>query len=241
MSGSVRAVPGEEVPWRKPGRLYEEIARDLADGIVVGDPAAGEFLATEHVMVERYGASRNIVREAVKLLNARGLVETIHGRGSVVLPPERWRAADQLVRLVREDPKVPENLLELRRILEVEFAGMAALHAEPRHLEAMRETVERMRADRSDLAESMEQDMKFHRLLAEATGNSLLPMVLEPVEPLLRDNRQATIANPGTTERSIKAHEAILERVEAGDEPGSREAMREHLEQVESEVRRIQG
>ncbi len=180
------------------------------------------------------------MREAVKLLNARGLVETIHGRGSVALPPERWRAADQLVRLVREDPKVPENLLELRRILEVEFAGLAALRAEPSHLEAMRETVERMRAAPGDQGEGMDQDVRFHRLLAEATNNSLLPMLLEPVDPLLRANRLATIANPGTMERSIAAHEAILERVEAGDESGARKAMREHLEQVESEVRRIQ-
>ena len=239
MSGSVSEAAGS-VRWRKPGRLYEEIARDLAEGVVGGDPASGEFLPTEQVLVERYGASRNIVREAVKLLNARGLIETIHGRGSVALPPERWRAADQLVRLVREDPRVPENLLELRRILEVEFAGLAALRAEPRHLEAMRETVERMRAAPGDQGEGMDQDVRFHRLLAEATNNSLLPMLLEPVDPLLRANRLATIANPGTMERSIAAHETILERVEAGDEPGAREAMREHLEQVESEVRRIQ-
>lgn len=224
--------------WRKPGRLYEEIARDLGERIVQGDPEPGEFLPTEHLLVERYGASRNIVREAVKLLGARGLVETIHGRGSRVLPSDRWGPADRMVRLVREDPRVPQNLLELRTIVEVAFAGLAAERADDEQLAAMREAVERTRAT-TDPWESMTQDARFHQLLADATGNSLLPMLLEPVEELLRAHREATVHNTGVLQRSIDAHAAILERIEARDVEGAQDAMRLHLKQVAAEAEQL--
>jgi GntR family transcriptional repressor for pyruvate dehydrogenase complex len=226
-------------PWRKPGRLYEEVARDLGERIVRGEFAPGDFLPTEPDLVDRYGASRNVVREAVKLLSGRGLVEVLHGRGSRILPYEEWGTEEQLVRLVREDPEVPQNLLELRRILEVEIARLAARRAEPQQLEAMWETVELMRHGKPE--DGMEHDLRFHRLLAEATGNKLLPLVMEPVEPLLRANREATIHdNPGVLKRSIEAHEKILAYVEAGDEEGARTAMRGHMDQVEGEVRKMQ-
>src|SRR5215467_9240661 len=108
--------------WKKPLRLYEEVARDLGEAIGQGRFAPGEFLPTEQELAKGYGASRNVVREAVKLLTARGLVEVLHGRGARVTPRYQWQLLDQLVHLMSEDRQIPQDLLELRRILEVEIA-----------------------------------------------------------------------------------------------------------------------
>lgn len=237
MNGRVKR--GSGVGWRRPHKLYEEIARELAHEIIEGRYEAGELLPTEHELVEVYGASRNIVREAVKLLKARGLVEVMHGRGTEVLPTGRWQTIDQLVRLVRDDPKVPEDLLELRRIIEVEIAALAAEHATEGQIRELQATIDAMRGASGDLGECVEQDVRFHRLLAEASGNRLLPMVLEPAESIMRAGREATVKNPGAIQRSIDAHSEILRRVREREPGAARRAMLDHLCQVKEEMRQL--
>jgi len=238
---SVGAAVAAPRSWQKPPRLYEEVARDLADAIAQGRYVPGDFLPTEQALVTKYDASRTVVREALKLLSARGMVEVLHGRGTRVVPRHRWQLLDQLVHLMREDKRVPNDLLQLRRILELEIAALAAEHRTVDQCAAMAETIERMGefSDQADLV--IEHDIRFHHLLAEAAGNVLLPLVLDPIGQLLRASRVATIHNPGAAQRSIDAHGAILERVEARDPDGARDAMRRHLLQVEGEIRRIRG
>ena len=226
--------------WRKPPRLSDAVARDLADAIAQGRYPPGEFLPSEQELAREYGASRNVVREALMMLGARRMVQVLHGRGSRVTPRHQWQLLDQLVHLVRDDPRVPHDLLELRRILEVEIAGLAAERATTEQCTDMAATVDRMRASAEQAEEAIEHDIQFHRLLAEAAGNVLLPLVLEPIGQLLRASRVATIHNAGAVERSINAHRAVLARVQARDPAGARLAMEGHLRQVEDEIRRIQ-
>lgn len=134
---------------------------------------------------------------------------------------------------------MPQDLLELRRILEVDIAGLAAERVTTDHIAALAEAIDAMRgaADRPEVC--IEHDIQFHRLLAEAAGNVLLPMVLEPVGQLLRASRLATIRNAGAVDRSETAYRAILEYVRVRDAAGAREAMRQHLLQVEGEIQRM--
>jgi GntR family transcriptional repressor for pyruvate dehydrogenase complex len=172
---------------------------------------------------------------------ARGLIEMLHGRGSRVLPHQHWQLQDQLVRLMREDPHVPHDLLQLRRILEVEMAGLAAQHATAEQIEGMQDTIEQMRAACDRPEECIEYDVRFHQLLGDATNNVLLPLVLEPVGRLLRASRLATIHNPGAVDRSVAAHTEILNHITARDADGARQAMQRHLQQVDGEIRQISG
>jgi len=241
VSAPAKAVAAEPRAWRKPLRLYGAVAHDLGDAIARGRYATGAFLPTEQELASEYGASRNVVREALRLLSARGMIEVLHGRGSRVLPRHQWQLLDQLVHLMREDRRVPRDLLELRRILEVEIAGLAADRALAAPIDAMAATIDRMRAHADQPEVCIEHDIQFHRLLAEAAGNVLLPLVLEPVGQLLRASRVATIHNPGAVDRSVAAHQEVLERVRARDVAGAREAMRRHLVQVEGEIHRMKG
>ena len=233
MSASATATASPGI-WRKPLRLYGAVAHDLSQAIAGGRYAPGDFLPTEQALATEYGASRNVVREALRLLGARGMIEVLHGRGSRVLPRHQWQLLDQLVHVMQEDALVPQDLLELRRILEVEIAGLAAERATAEQCDAMHAAIDQMRAaaDRPEIC--IEHDMQFHRLLAEAARNVLLPMVLGPVG-------LATIHNPGTIDRSEAAHREILTRVRDRDVAGACEAMRRHLLQVEGEIQQMKG
>lgn len=234
---STPASPPER--WAKPPRLYEEIARVLTEAVVQGRYAPGEFLPTEQELANDYGASRNVVREALKLLMARGLLEMLHGRGSRVLPHHHWQLRDQLVRLMRENPRLPRDVLSIRRILEPEIAYLAAQHATEEQIAAMRLAVARLEAAAGESDAAIEPDAAFHHLLAEASGNALLPLVLQPVDRLIHASRVATVNIPGAVDRALVAHRAILERVAARDGEGAREAMRAHLAEVETEIPQI--
>jgi GntR family transcriptional repressor for pyruvate dehydrogenase complex len=219
--------------WRKPPRLCDEIARDLAEAISQGRLQPGDFLPTEQALAQQYKASRTAVREALTVLSTRGMVEAIHGRGSRVLPRHRWQLLDQLVRLVREDIEVDRSLFELRRILEVEVAGLAAKRATAAHLKALREAVTQGWACAERPDDWTAHDSAFHHLLAEASGNLLLPQVMESVSMLVRAAALSTARDPGAIANAMGKHEAILARVEACDPVGARDAMRRHLLGVE--------
>lgn len=219
--------------WRKPPRLCEEIARDLADAISQGQLQPGDFLPTEQALAEKYEASRTAIREALTVLSTRGMIEAIHGRGSRVLPRHRWQLLDQLVRLVREDIEVDRSLFELRRILEIEVAGLAAERATPAHLKALRKVIKQGWECAERPEDWTVHDSTFHHLLAEASGNLLLPQVMESVSMLVRAAALSTARDPGAIAKAMAKHEAILAKVEARDPAGARDAMRRHLLGVE--------
>ncbi|MGH2355931.1 MAG: FadR/GntR family transcriptional regulator, partial [Chloroflexota bacterium] len=187
--------------------------------------APGEFLPTEQALADEYGTSRNVVREALKVLSARGLVEVLHGRGTRVLPRERWQLLDQLILLMRTDPTIPQALLEVRCILETEIAALAAERATAEQVEAMQTAIDAIRATADRPEVFVEHGIQFHRLLAEASGNVLLPLVLEPVARLLRASRLATIRAASAIQFAPNTHAEVLEAVRARDPAGARHAM----------------
>ena len=221
-------------PFRKPRRLTEEIARDLADAISGGTLEPGDFLPTEQALGEKYGASRTAIREALAVLATRGMIEPMHGRGSRVLPRHRWRLLDQLVRLVREDLRVDKSLFELRRILEIEAAGLAAERATPEQLRALTDALQAgFRAATESPEDWTAHDRAFHHAVAQGTGNVLLPEVMESIAMLIRATALSTVREPGAVATGNEDHGRIIKYIEARDPTGAREAMRQHLLGVE--------
>jgi GntR family transcriptional repressor for pyruvate dehydrogenase complex len=141
--------------------------------------------------------------------------------------------------LLRVQPKTLWELLEIRKILEVEVAGLAAERARPDDVAAMRLQLDRMR-DSIDAPEGyVDADVEFHALLARATRNEVLLTMLEPVVDLLdllRASRRVSAARPGNALRALGEHERILRRVEAGDSGGAREEMRAHLAKTAEDI-----
>jgi len=182
-----------------------------------------------------------VVREALNLLEARGLISIEHGRGAVVSGGSPRAVRDTLGLLLRVQPKTLWELLEIRKILEVEVAGLAAERAGRGDLEAMRLQLERMR-DSIDVPEGyVDADVEFHALLARGARNEVLLTMLEPVVDLLRASRRVSAALPGRALRALGEHQGILRRVEAGDAPGAREEMRLHLANTAEDIQAAIG
>jgi GntR family transcriptional regulator, transcriptional repressor for pyruvate dehydrogenase complex len=217
-------------------RLRDRAADQLLEMVISGGLEAGERLPPERELCARLGVSRTVVREALNLLEARGLISIEHGRGAVVSDGNPRAVRDALGMLLRLQPKTLWELLEIRKILEVEVAGLAAERAGPDDVAAMHLQLDRMRGS-IDVPEGyVDADVEFHALLAQGTRNEVLLTMLEPVVELLRASRRVSAARPGNALRALGEHEQILRRVEARDAAGAREEMRTHLAKTSEDI-----
>ena len=200
-----------------------------------------ERLPPERELVTRLGVSRTVVREALNLLEARGLIRIEHGRGAVVSGDSTHAVRDTLGLMLRAKPKALWELLEIRRILEVEISGLAAERAGPEEVDEMWSQIESMRS-RIDVPEGyVDADVEFHAALARGARNDVLLTMLDPVVELLRASREVSTSRPGSSRRALKEHERILRYVETGNVEGAREEMRAHLMATAEDIRKTVG
>ena len=170
-----------------------------------------------------------MVREALNLLEARGLISIEHGRGAVISGDSTHAVRDTLGLLLRIRPKALWELLEIRKILEVEISGLAAERAGEGDVREMRGQLSRMETLIEAPEGYVDADVEFHALLARSTRNEVLLTMLDPVVELLRASREVSASRPGSARRALREHEEILRRVETGDAEGARQRMRVHL------------
>ena len=198
--------------------------------VVSGGLEPGERLPPERELCERLNVSRTVVREALNLLEARGLISIEHGRGAVVSGGNTDAVRDALGVILRVRPKALWELLEMRKVLEVEIAGLAAERAGEEEVDAMRAQLERMAAAIDAPEGYVDADVEFHAQLARGVRNGVLLTVLDPIVDLLRASRRLSATRrPGSALRALGEHEEMLRRVEAGDAEGARREMRAHL------------
>jgi GntR family transcriptional repressor for pyruvate dehydrogenase complex len=171
----------------------------------------------------------------MRTLQAQGLVEVSQGRRPRVRPADPQTAIESLQTFLQRGEHSLLQLLEVRRPLETEIAALAARRASDSHI-ALMEEANRELAKAQTLEEQVAADMRFHDLLAEATGNLVFPLLLTALAGLMRQSRQRTIARVGT-ERALIGHRAVLAAVKSHDPGRARTAMIEHLRMAEEDLR----
>ena len=217
----------------KTSRLYEQIVQQVEESILKGQLKPGDQLPAERDLAQRFGVSRTAVREAVKALREKGLVEAYSGRGTFVTNGTSQairQSLDLMIRISQQDGST--HLAELRRVLEPEIAALAATRIEEQLLGTMREAVAAMERSLHDPDAYVEADLDFHLALAEAAGNPLILSLLDSIVGLLREQRARIFNVEGGPERGQFHHKRILAAVEGRSADAARQAMREHLEQV---------
>ena len=155
------------------GRLYEQIVAQIEERILKGDLRPGDKLPAERELAEQFGVSRTAIREAMKALTQRGLVEIQPGRGTFVTDSTSMvvrHSIDMLVRVGNETGT--KDLVEVREILEPEIAALAAVRASSGDIEAMEDAVEAMDQAMGDSDTFIEADLDFHLALAQGSNNS---------------------------------------------------------------------
>ena len=214
-------------------RLYEQIVLQIEESIQKGALKAGDQLPAERELAQQFGVSRTAVREAVKALREKGLVEAYAGRGTFVTDGTSHVMKLSLDRMLRLGQSEDSSfLVEVREILEPEIAALAASRSEPQHLAAMKEAVAVMDGARSDPDAFIEGDLDFHLALGEAAGNPLILSLIDSIVGLLREQRTKIFSVDGGPERGQYHHKRILEAIEHRDPQRAREVMKAHLRQV---------
>jgi len=217
----------------KTSRLYEQIVLQVEESILKGQLKPGDQLPAERDLAQRFGVSRTAVREAVKTLREKGLVEAYSGRGTFVTDGKSHAIRQSLDLMIRVNQQEGwTHLAELRHMLEPEIAALATVRIEEQLLATMREAVAAMERSLNDPDAYVEADLDFHLALAEAAGNPLILSLLDSIVGLLREQRSRIFNVDGGPERGQFHHKRILAAVETRDADAAREAMRAHLQQV---------
>jgi len=219
-------------------RLYEQIVKQIEESVLKGTLKTGDQLPAERELAQQFGVSRTAVREAIKALSEKGLVEAYSGRGTFITNGTSHAIRQSLDLMMRMGQlEGTSHLAEVRDILEPEIAALAADRAGEQHLVSMREAVALMDRSLEDPVAFIEADLDFHLALAEAAANPLILSLLDSIVALLREQRIRVFNVVGGPQRGQFHHKRILEAIEKRDPGKAREEMRAHLVQVREDSR----
>lgn len=218
--------------------MHGRIVHELGMSIVAGRFLPGDRLPAESALTEEYAVSRPVVREATRVLVAKGLVVSKPRVGSVVRPRAEWHMLDPdvLYWMVKSMPEATffDTLLTVRRIIEPASAALAATTATEADLLAIEDAYSRMAsADRDSL---VDPDIDFHRRIAEATHNDLLAHLGNMLSLALRESIKLTSRHPDTHALSLPRHLAILTALRNRDPLGARHASLVQLENARQDA-----
>ena len=212
-----------------PGHQFESVTRLTLGGkvtevlvteIVGGAFNAGDQLPAEMNLATQFGVSRQVIREAIGQLTLLGLVTTRQGAPSRIAPNENWNEFAPALLEARQATGAYDDilleLLELRRMIELDAAALAAERATASELVAMSQSLSDMdRCMLDPLAFSL-HDLRFHQLIMLATRNRLLPLLFQQLRPLLAFGREISArSRPDGMSTSQAGHKAVLIAIEA--------------------------
>lgn len=224
------------VPTRR--GMHDIAVHELGQRIIRGDLEPGTVLAIEDLERE-FAASRTVIREALRVLAAKGLVGARPKRGTFVRPRDDWRLLDaDLLRWQfeqRPDAAFLDNLAEVRAIIEPAAAGLAAQRRTDADLEELRAALTLAGDPDAAPDQVVDADVRFHRALLAAAGNELLQRMESVIETGLRA-RDLLVHGRGTWADSVPAHRAVLDAVEARDPAAAQAAMEALLDQAVRDV-----
>lgn len=232
--GGIGVTPLQTTPRPRRERLAEGVVSSLIDTVVSGAVGVGDALPPEPLLAETFGVSRSTVREAVKLLEAKGLVEVRQGLGTVVRPADDWNLleADVLAAAVRHEQglSVLDELVRVRASLESMLATEAATHATDADLAAIAALHARMEDEVAAPYLFIETDVLFHDRIMRAAGSRLASSIVRTVHDEARTS--ALYSGTPTSEGcrvSNDEHAVVLARLLARDPAGAAAAISDHI------------
>lgn len=233
-------------------------AMSVADQLIshiLAELAPGASLPSEADLASQYDVSRLTIREAVKMVAGRGLLELARGRRAVVREPTGTAFGDFLSTILSRDPKGVFDLIEVRQALEIQSATSAARRANRAGITAIEHALDGMRraADAMARTQGAEKDaaerefhthdVEFHEALALASGNRMITYLIEAMAVPLKDSFALTMRGNElrgrTVQNTIDAHQRILTYIREGDGRAAAQAMRAHLEDAERDLKSV--
>ncbi len=223
--------------------LHARLAHEIGRSIVSGGYAEGAGLPPESELAEQFGVSRQAVREALKVLGAKGLVASRRRTGTRVLPRSSWNLLDPDV-LAWHSPETIrqeflDDLTELRRVIEPAAAALAARRVDPERLARIKEALDGMRANVDNEPQFLEADAEFHAALLAASGNSLLERLSTIIGPVLDVSFKVQAQETWRFKIGVEQHAAVYDAIARGDPETAHDTMEEIVSTAEDTIDRV--
>ncbi|QJB57166.1 FadR/GntR family transcriptional regulator [Pseudodesulfovibrio sp. zrk46] len=216
--------------------IYEDIVLQIRAMIEQGELKPGDKLPPERRLAEMFSVSRNTVREAIKALAEKDVLESRQGAGTFVRDsdPEDF-AANFAGAILRSQPQLKE-IFEVRKLIEPEIAALAARNASPSDVTWLENVISEQEEAAKKGIFGGDLDQLFHEILAEASGNKIMRAMVGALHEELNESRAVGLQSKERQGASLAAHRAIVDAVREGRVMQAERAMREHIEEVESIV-----
>ncbi|HPE93783.1 MAG TPA: FadR/GntR family transcriptional regulator [Sphaerochaeta sp.] len=210
--------------------LSQQIADHLEE-VILSSPTSkvAEKLPGEMKLAKQYNVSRPVIREALKLLQERGLITLKNGSGAYITRPENDTVMNAINRIMQVDRIKSDDLTQMREILELSSVDQAVKRITDEQLKEMDAILSKFEDKSLPLKERVKLDEQFHIAIAQATGNELLSMFVGVLTSLLRDYMGKGILIEGGIEDAIKRHREIYQALLNRDAKAVHQAMVDHL------------
>lgn len=228
MNNVPRSDFGQQV--ERSTRLSDKVADAMLETILNRGLRPGAPLPSERELGEQYGVSRTVIREAVRALTSRGVIDARAGRGLTVAQVGADAVSTSLkLYLHGQDGISYDKIHEVRAGIEIQIAGHAAERATDAEIQELRDVTEEMRRHEDDVDKHSLSDVEFHRILARMTHNELFLIMLDSIGPVMLEIRRITFSLPNDALNAYEEHMRIIDAVARRDPKAAREAMRQHL------------
>lgn len=234
------AMPGPASSAQAAGGLHASVVQQIGMRIVQGGFLPGETLPTADDSSEMLGVSRTVLREAIKVLAGKGLVESRPKTGTKVRPRADWNFLDPDVLAWRYAGSITQQdvtaLFELRRAIEPMSAALAAQRATPEQIAELDAALLEMEAVGDDGDQFAKPDLVFHQTILRMTGNELIGSLAALIETALVTSFRLSNDNPRGQRHSLPLHREVAERIAAGDGAGAQRALLILIDNAEEDV-----
>jgi len=209
--------------------ISNQIAEHIESMILSQELKVGDKLPGEIALAEQYGASRNMLREAMTTLKERGLVEIKNGSGAYISQPNSDSLSNAVNRLVTFGDATAYEVYEVRMALEVRACGLAAKFASKEDLQVLHTLIANMELNYEDRKLWTQYDGEFHEALAQMTKISLFPAFLHPLISIVQSIAEEQPLPASARKKGLAAHKKIVDAIESRDRDAAENAMTSHL------------
>jgi GntR family transcriptional repressor for pyruvate dehydrogenase complex len=216
----------------KKTRVAEEVADRIRTLILDGTFPQGQPLPSERVLTEQFGVSRGSIRDAFRMLEMIGLLETRHGRGTFPHELTVDRLVQPLASVMTYQHDLQDELLDVRRMFEPAVARAAAARLTEEDLADLQRILDAQRRKLKAGQSAIVEDTAFHAALARSTRNRVVVSLMSTLNDLLVESRTSSLRQEGRPVKSIEGHEAVVEALRRRDAEGAARAMYEHIDQI---------
>ena len=220
-------------PVTRPEKLSNQVAEHLQHLILSKTIKPGERLPTERELGEQFQVSRTVIREAIRILEARGLLDTQTGSGTYVKAMQGEDVSNSLGMYLSLQDHVftLDSIMEVRRVLELQVVKLASMRATNEDLDQLEETLNQMCLSKNEIDSFSKWDLEFHLSIAQASNNELFRILIEPLGEALFELIRTGSSTPGAIEEACEFHREILIALKNRDAVRSVELMKAHLDQ----------